>query len=535
MQNPTTNSRTCIVCSLLLFAACSGGGGSPPPDLRAPAVSAQPTGGTFTTAPTLLLLADEAAVIHVSTDGSTPAPGARNTMSGPSPFQLFVQEGTTAVKFCAEDSSGNLSPVQTETYTVDLTDPEISFPNGAPGRPPLLGASTIEWQCAEACDFTVELQSNGNAGASTQIAAGSTAAGVLQQHQVTGLLLGELASTLVRVHAVDRAGRESIGTMPLRLSPFAFVTVGSAPEQLALNGNGDRLYVANKDSNSLSVIDTDPASIAFHGVLTTVAVGTRPHGVAVAPDGSRVYVTNSGATSLDPDSISILDAATNTVSASVPLTSSEAPTGIEVTPDGSRAYVLSADGILMLDTNPLSATYHQLLGVITRQLLLGGNLAITADGTRAIVDWGGLIARGVDVFDVDATSSTFNHLQSSPLPVVTGLAMDVCTSADSRFAYGTDARLQLCRIDLQQGAIDITGNVAGGAVALVPGQPLLLVATASTLTVVDSRDMQRIGSCTAPWTWASAHGIAVSPDGTRVYATCHDGNDNRVAVLQLQE
>jgi YVTN family beta-propeller protein len=53
------------------------------------------------------------------------------------------------------------------------------------------------------------------------------------------------------------------------------------------------LYVANYDSNNVSVIDT-----ATNTVVATVPVGNAPTAVAVTPDGTKAYVTNYGSASV---------------------------------------------------------------------------------------------------------------------------------------------------------------------------------------------------------------------------------------------
>ena len=56
---------------------------------------------------------------------------------------------------------------------------------------------------------------------------------------------------------------------------------------MAVNPNTNRIYVANHDSNNVSVIDG-----ASNTVVATVAVGTGPYGVAVNPNTNRIYVAN---------------------------------------------------------------------------------------------------------------------------------------------------------------------------------------------------------------------------------------------------
>jgi YVTN family beta-propeller protein len=59
--------------------------------------------------------------------------------------------------------------------------------------------------------------------------------------------------------------------------------------------------------------------------------------VAVPPDGSKVYVTNSFSSA----TVSVIDAATNTVSATIPVGLN--PLGVAVTPDRSKVYVANDD------------------------------------------------------------------------------------------------------------------------------------------------------------------------------------------------
>ena len=67
-------------------------------------------------------------------------------------------------------------------------------------------------------------------------------------------------------------------------------------------------YITNTGSNNVSIIDT-----ATNTVIATVPVSNSPMGVAVTPDGTKVYVTNS-----DSNDVSVINTTTNTVTATVP-------------------------------------------------------------------------------------------------------------------------------------------------------------------------------------------------------------------------
>jgi len=102
------------------------------------------------------------------------------------------------------------------------------------------------------------------------------------------------------------------------------------PIKVAVNPGGTLAYVANLGSSNVSVIDT-----ASNTVIATVPVGNEPYGIAVATDGSLVYVGN-----LLDSTISVINTSTNTVVATVPV-----PAGVT--------------GIAMASTPPVTQTVTQ--------------------------------------------------------------------------------------------------------------------------------------------------------------------------------
>ncbi|MSQ02454.1 MAG: YncE family protein, partial [Myxococcales bacterium] len=67
---------------------------------------------------------------------------------------------------------------------------------------------------------------------------------------------------------------------------------------VAVSPDGTTAYTANNDSNSVSVINT-----ATNTVTATIAVGSKPEAAAVSPDGSTAYITNAGSNSVSVISI----------------------------------------------------------------------------------------------------------------------------------------------------------------------------------------------------------------------------------------
>jgi YVTN family beta-propeller protein len=64
--------------------------------------------------------------------------------------------------------------------------------------------------------------------------------------------------------------------------------------------------------------------------VITIAVGKNPTGLAITPDGRHAYVTIP-----DPDTVSVIDLASNTVTATIPVPGF--PMGIAIAPDGRHA------------------------------------------------------------------------------------------------------------------------------------------------------------------------------------------------------
>jgi YVTN family beta-propeller protein len=69
--------------------------------------------------------------------------------------------------------------------------------------------------------------------------------------------------------------------------------VGTMPQMLAVTPDTRRVYVPNQQDDTVSVIDTDPASANYNHVIAVIPVGAGPYSAAVSPDGTRVYVANA--------------------------------------------------------------------------------------------------------------------------------------------------------------------------------------------------------------------------------------------------
>ncbi|MBI2266365.1 MAG: beta-propeller fold lactonase family protein [Armatimonadetes bacterium] len=117
--------------------------------------------------------------------------------------------------------------------------------------------------------------------------------------------------------------------------------VQAMPMGLAVTPDGRKLFVANFNSASVTVIDT-----ASRTIVETIRVGLSPSRIAIRPNGATAYVTNRNS-----NSISVIDVNSNRRIGDIPV--GQGPVGIAVTPDGNRVYVANNAGgnVTIIDAN----------------------------------------------------------------------------------------------------------------------------------------------------------------------------------------
>jgi YVTN family beta-propeller protein len=162
---------------------------------------------------------------------------------------------------------------------------------------------------------------------------------------------------------------------------IATTTVGSQPYGMAYSTTTKEIYVANLKSNSVSVIDADPASGTWKQVTNTITSGMGVEPYYVASLGTKIYVTNNLSWT-----VSEINTATHAVTATINVGAN--PRGIKAL--GSKLYVAN----------------------------FGSNYGGSSQGTVSIIDTGNSNAvttvnvgsgpRGVTVNGTDVYVANFN-------------------------------------------------------------------------------------------------------------------------------
>jgi YVTN family beta-propeller protein len=265
-------------------------------------------------------------------------------------------------------------------------------------------------------------------------------------------------------------------------------------------------YIPNYGGDSVTVLDT-----ATNTVTATVPVGSNPYAVAVSPDGSTVYVTNSNGVT----SISVINATSNTVTATVRV--GALPMGVAVSPDGSTVYVANWGENTVWVINTASNTHTATVSGMDRP----SGVAVSPDGSTAYTS-----NSDGTVSVINATSNTITatiHLGSLNDVVTPAIAV----SPDGSMVYVTSSvNGVVFVINAASNTVTATVNVGDDpyAVAVSPDGSTVYVTNSNSNTVSVINAASHKVTATVSGVGSLPYGIAVSPDGSTVYVANTGGN-----------
>jgi len=204
-----------------------------------------------------------------------------------------------------------------------------------------------------------------------------------------------------RVYAVNDHNLVVIDTATNAVvATINYQTDSESRAAVAVNSAGTRVYVTDQRREGIAVIDT-----ATNTVIANVATGHHAFGIAVNPDGTRVY-----ATSPYDDIVSVIDAVTDTLVANSPIDNpytdppvgagdfSAGPGGMVVDPTGTRVYVANSWLGNQVDGHVYMTIIDAATNTIIANVPIGPkagdnrpNLAMNAAGTRVYLSNGAII------------------------------------------------------------------------------------------------------------------------------------------------
>ena len=157
---------------------------------------------------------------------------------------------------------------------------------------------------------------------------------------------------------------------PDTASVAKYIPAGQHPNALLLSPAGDRLYVANANSDSVSVIDTTTDARLFDVDVRpykNAPSGSAPNALAMSPDGKILYVLNAGENAVvvvELDEKKKESAKRYEVKGRIP--TGWYPTALSVSPAGDKLYVAnSKDAGLGQNAYPQTYIGDQMIGSLS--------------------------------------------------------------------------------------------------------------------------------------------------------------------------
>jgi YVTN family beta-propeller protein len=207
-------------------------------------------------------------------------------------------------------------------------------------------------------------------------------------------------------------GADGIGIVDMTTLKLVNILRGvSDPEQLAVSGDGKRLYIASEDTGRAIILDAVTGK-----TIASLAVGGEPEGVTLSPDGKFVYMTSE-----EDHQIAVIDTATNKVVSTFEV--GLRPRFTEFSDDGAMAFISGEnDGTITV----ANARTHKVLrkiklpGEMTRPV----GMAISHDGKKLYTVTG----RGKNLLSVDiASGKVLATVEVGPRPWGVALSPDGTT------------------------------------------------------------------------------------------------------------
>ena len=294
--------------------------------------------------------------------------------------------------------------------------------------------------------------------------------------------------------------------VPLVSAVLALVTSSTCTALAMKNTNA---YVANRDSNTVSVIDT-----RSNTVFATIAGFNRPVGIAVAPDGGSVYVCNSA-----ENTVAVINAATNAIASKIEV--GKTPGGVAISSDATRVYVLNN-----------GSTTVSVIDNATKTVVATVNFPSSASRLARIV----VAPNGQHVYVSQFENNVYviDTLTNTVVDTifVNGFPFGMAVTRDSRLVYVANSVIR--HVEIITAANDSVSDgvfVEGGPteLALTPnGQHLYVSTLDNTVAVIDTSTATV--TATIPLTVpATPRMPAVTTNGREVYVP----NDfaNAVSVI----
>jgi DNA-binding beta-propeller fold protein YncE len=257
---------------------------------------------------------------------------------------------------------------------------------------------------------------------------------------------------------------------------IATLTLGAAPEGIAISPDGKLALVANRDDGTISVLSINGREVTVADTVSVGAPADKVASVAITPDGKRALATKPGANKV---AVLTIDNGKVTYNKDGDLPANNFPYNVAITPNGKLALVANTgnnglpDGnvdtvsVIDMEATPIRVIDHVTVGDSPEGLTISpkGNLAVTieARGSNRPKDtWYYHPGGAVTVLRIDG-----KHVTRVGEVTVGALPEGAVFSADGSHIYVGNF------IDSDLSVLQVTGDRATdtGQRFKLPGQP----------------------------------------------------------------
>ena len=255
-------------------------------DTIAPATTASPAAGTYTSGQSVTLTANETATIYYTTDGSTPS----TVYTTP-----ITVSSTTTLKYFAVDLAGNSETVKSVSYTIDTVQP--AFTSTAPATNSYINTVTVGYTLSEAVATgkITFARTGGSTDSGSHIYNFTDSDKTVGTHSVnTGLSLINAGTYTVTFEATDLAGN---GATPVSSTNITYdtssasVTINS-PASGSITNNANVGYTLSEDISTGDIAFTRTGG-------TADGLSPQKYTLAVSERTSGSHTINTGVTLID--------------------------------------------------------------------------------------------------------------------------------------------------------------------------------------------------------------------------------------------
>lgn len=270
------------------------------------------------------------------------------------------------------------------------------------------------------------------------------------------------------------------------------------------------LYVCNYFNDSISVID-----IAAGHIVNRIKTGSGPVGIAISDDGERIYVVNERS-----DDVYVIDNSTMSVVTAIKV--GKSPHGIALSPSGSHLYTANtfSNDVSVIDTGT-----NKVVDTIKVGHILPYCIAVSPGGRRVYV--AGQIGDSISVINAITGRVTGEIDMGSR-------TTDLTFSPDGSMVYAAhgsnNTNSKVSAIDTKTNRVKANVNVSDipSGIAISPDGSTMYVPIGDrgTITVIDAKTMTIRSTISLDSPAEAARytlwDVAVSPDGRNIYAICGD-------------